>query len=121
MSERYIVALEAERLHVAVYVGLDERERRVVHLLAVLVYELYSVVGICVVRCRYHYAAVENILPRDVRNARRCRDVEHIRVGAGRGEPRRYRVFKHIARKTRILADDYARLVIAVAAARYRI
>ena len=64
-----------------------------------------------------HDAAVKAIEPRDERNGRGRRDMEKVRIRAGRGQPADERILEHIAGTAGILADDDARAgVVAIAA-----
>ena len=79
--------------------------------------ELDSVVIIRIMACGNHNSAVEPVYSCNVSNRGRSRNVQHIRIGAGCSKPRDNRIFEHITRPARILADYYARRgCIAVAA-----
>ena len=86
-------------------------EDGLLHLLALGVEELYSVVSVGVVARAYHDAAVEVVHTRDVRHAGRRRDVQQVGVRSGGGQPRRQRALEHIARAPGVLAYDYLCLV----------
>ena len=111
LCERKVASFNAQFFKISVEIRFDKRNGAVVHFFAVAVKHFNSVIIEWVVRSGYHYSAVKAVLARNVRNARRCRYMEHIRVGAGRGYPGCERILKHVTRSSRIFSDEYARFV----------
>ena len=105
---RHLGPFLTEQLQIAVDVVLDERDGLLVHLLALTVDQLDAVVIIRVVARRNHDAAVELVDPGDIRDRGGRGDMQQIGVRAGGGQAGDQRVFKHVARAPRVLADHDA-------------
>ena len=103
-------ALRERHLDLSVDVLLDLQERLLVHLLAVAVYDLNSVIVIRVVRSRDHDAAVEVVRAGNVGNGRRRRHVHDVGVRARGHQARAERVLEHVRRSSGVLADHDLRL-----------
>ena len=107
-----------KEVQLAVEVILDQQQRFLVHLLAVAVNELDTVVIVGVVAGRDHDAAVEIVHAGDVGNARGGGDMQQIGIGAAGGQARDKAILKHVGAAAGILADDDARgsrLAVALA------
>ena len=107
-----------ENVQLAVEVILDQQQRFLVHLLAVAVNELDTVVIVGVVAGRDHDAAVEIVHAGDVGNARGGGDMQQVGIGAAGGQARDKAILKHVGAAAGILADDDARgsrLAVALA------
>ena len=102
------IAFQPQLCKIAIQIRFNRGNRFVVHLLAASVDELDAVVIERVVRSGNHDAAVKAVHARHIRNARRGRNVKHIRIRAGRGQACNQCVFKHIAGAAGILANDDA-------------
>ena len=105
-------ALGIGKLLIAVEIGLDTVQEALFHLVAVGIDELDSVVVIGVVAGGDHDAAVEIVDARDIGNAGRGGNMEHIGVRAGSRDAGDQGMLQHIAGSTGVLADDHAGLVI---------
>ena len=93
-------------LGLAIDVVLDELEDLGLHLVAARVDELDAVVRVGVVARRDHDAAVKVLAADDVAHRGGRGDVEQVGVRAARDEARAQGVLEHVARATRVLADD---------------
>jgi hypothetical protein len=69
--------------------------------------ELDAVVLVRVVAGRDHHAEVRPHAARQIPDRRRRHRAEQEHVHASRGQPRRQRVFQHVARQPRVLADHH--------------
>ena len=117
MREGNFVPRLPEAFQMPVQVGFDKGNRVLIHLFALPVDELDAVVVVRVMAGGNHDAAVKAIEPRDERDGRGRRDMEKVRIRAGRGQPADERILEHIAGTAGILADDDARAgVVAIAA-----
>ena len=105
-----LVARGQRHLALAIDVVLDELQHVLVHLKAVAVDELNAVIAKRVVARTDHDAAIEAALHGLVRHARRWNHVQHICVRAARNQTAHQRRLEHIARATRVLTHDHARL-----------
>ena len=111
-----VVARGQRHLALTIDVVLDELQHVLVHLKAVAVDELDAVIAKRVVARADHDAAVEAALDRLMRHARRRDYVQHVGVRAARDQAAHQRRLEHIARTTRVLAHDHARLSTAIGA-----
>ena len=105
-----VVARGQRHLALAIDVVLDELQHVLVHLKAVAVDELNAVIAKRVVARTDHDAAIEAALHGLVRHARRRNHMQHIGVCAARNQTAHQRRLEHIARATRVLTHDHARL-----------
>ena len=111
-----VVARGQRYLALAIDVVLDELQHILVHLKAVAVDELDTVIAKRVVARADHDATVEAALDRLVRHARRRNHVQHVGVRAARDQATHQRRLEHIAGSTRVLAHDDACLALAIGA-----
>ena len=109
-----VVARGQRHLALAIDVILDEFQHVLVHLKAVAVDELNAVIAKRVVARADHDAAIEAALHGLMRHARRWDHMQHICVRTARDQAAHQRRLEHIARATRVLAHDDARLALAV-------
>ena len=109
-----LVARGQRHLALAIDIVLDELQHVLVHLEAVAVNELDAVIAKRVVARTDHDAAIEAALHGLMRHARSGDHVQHVGVRAARDQAAHQRRLEHIARATRVLAHDHARLALAV-------
>ena len=103
------------RRNVAVHQSFDARLDLVGQFIAVRPEQLDAVVFIRVVGGGDHHAEVAAHRARQHRDRRRRNRSEQQDVGADRGEARDQRIFDHVAREPRILADHHPMAVVAAA------
>ena len=101
------------RRDLAVHQRLDPRLDLVRQLVAVRSEQLDAVVLVRVVRGGDHHAEVAAHRPGDHRDGRRRRRSEQQNVDADRGEAGDQRIFDHVARQARVLADHHPVAVLA--------
>ena len=109
-----MVARSQRHLAFAIDIVLDELQHVLVHLEAVAVDELNTVIAKRVVARADHNAAIEAALHGLMRHARRRDHVQHVGVRAARDQAAHQRRLEHVARTARVLAHDHARLSTAV-------
>ena len=90
----------------AVEITLNFIDNVLLHLFAVPVQQLNTVVEIGIMACAYHDAAIKIIGARDVRNTRRCCNMHKVRIRAARRQSRRQCALEHITRTPCVLADN---------------
>ncbi len=103
-----VVPLLTEELQLSVQVVLNIADGGLVHLLAVAVEKLDTVVVIRIVAGGDHDAAVEILCPGHIADGGGRGHMEQIGIGAGGRDAAHQAVFKHIAGPAGILADDDA-------------
>ena len=97
----------AEHLKSSVDICLDKLYGLFIHLLALSVDKLDSIVIVRIVACRYHYSTVKVVRSCHISNRRCCCDMEQVRIRAWGNKTAYQWILKHIARTSCILSDYY--------------
>ena len=103
-------------LKLIVNIALDLLQDRLLHLVAVTIDELDTIVRIRIMRCANHHAAIKATVNSLVGNAGRRDNMKHIRIGTRSNESRNDSGLEHIARTARVLTDNNTALLVLACA-----